>query len=119
VFPAFAELRSCLEMVGMMLKHIQVKPDLLKDPKYQHLFTVEAVNQKVLEGLPFRDAYREVGAIVEKGQFQWKDSELRHTHEGSIGNLGLESIEQRMQMIFGQFPFEKIKKALAALRAGA
>jgi argininosuccinate lyase len=80
-------------MAVLMLRNIIIKKDILKDAKYANLFTVETVNQLVLAGMPFRDAYKKVGLEVEKGNYK-APSELSHTHEGSMGNLYNEAIEK-------------------------
>jgi argininosuccinate lyase len=95
LFPAIAEMDNCLEMTEFMLRHIIVKDGILDDEKYLHLFSVEAVNELVLAGLPFRDAYRQVGQAIEKGKFS-APARLNHTHEGSIGRLCNEEIRARM-----------------------
>ena len=95
LFPAIQELKSCLEMTGFMLSQIQIKEDLLKDEKYKHLYSVEAVNAHVLSGIPFRDAYKNVGNSIENNDFNL-EFELDHTHEGSIGNLCNEQIVKEM-----------------------
>ncbi len=86
LFPAIVELKNCLETTELMLQHIQVKGDILSDEKYKYLFSVEAVNEEVLAGVPFREAYRKVGKAIEEGTFS-AGSKVNHTHEGSIGNL--------------------------------
>lgn len=86
LFPAIEELKSCIDMTGFMLQHINIKPDLLSNEKYAHLFSVERVNDLVLKGTAFRDAYKEVGHQIETGTFTAPPT-LNHTHEGSIGNL--------------------------------
>ncbi len=96
LFPAIAEMDNCLEMTEFMLRHIIVKDGILDDEKYLHLFSVEAVNELVLAGLPFRDAYRQVGQAIEKGEFH-APAQLNHTHEGSIGRLCNEQIRVRMK----------------------
>lgn len=96
LFPAIAEMDNCLEMTEFMLRHIIVKDGILDDEKYLHLFSVEAVNELVLAGLPFRDAYRQVGQAIEKGEFS-APARLNHTHEGSIGRLCNEEIRARME----------------------
>lgn len=96
LFPAIAEMDNCLEMTEFMLRHIIVKDGILDDEKYLHLFSVEAVNELVLAGLPFRDAYRQVGQAIEKGKFS-APARLNHTHEGSIGRLCNEEIRVRMK----------------------
>jgi argininosuccinate lyase len=115
VFPAFGEIQDCLRMAVLMLSQIEVKENLLDDPKYLHLFSVEEVNRRVLQGTPFRDAYREVGEKIMAGGFSVESTELHHTHEGSIGNLCLEEIRQRMKNTLESFPFERIRSALGSL----
>jgi argininosuccinate lyase len=114
LFPAFATLRSCIEMAGLMLSHMQVKENLLNDEKYKYLFSVEEVNKLVLQGVPFRDAYKQIGMAIENGQFTYQTG-IHHTHEGSIGNLCTEAIRQRMQTVYQSFPFDAIEKALQNL----
>lgn len=94
--PAFTTLKECLYMTWFMLEKISVKNDILKDEKYKYLFSVELVNQLVLEGVPFRDAYVEVGRKIEKGEFDIPEK-LNHTHEGSLGNLCNDEIEERFK----------------------
>jgi argininosuccinate lyase len=115
VFPAFAEIRSCLEMASLMLSKIEVKKDLLKDPKYRYLFSVEEVNRRVLEGAPFRDAYRAVGEAIERGEFEVNTTSLHHTHEGSIGNLCLKEIKARSEWVLNEFSFSPIHRAFEQL----
>jgi len=92
--PAFKNLKECLHMTWFMLEKIEVKTDILDDNKYQYLFSVELVNELVLEGMPFRDAYLEVGKRIESGEFKVPEK-LVHTHEGSLGNLCNEEINER------------------------
>jgi len=94
LFPAIIKLNNCLDILTMMLKNIEVKPNLLKEDKYKNLFTVEAVNDLVLSGMPFRDAYKQVAQQVETGGFA-ANRTLNHVHEGSIGNLCNDKIRQR------------------------
>ncbi len=98
LFPAIKELKSCLEIVDFMLQHIVVKQDILNDKKYIHLFSVEAVNAEVLAGVPFREAYKKVGAAIENEDFA-PDFRLNHTHEGSIGNLCNDKIVGLMEVL--------------------
>ncbi len=116
VFPAFAEIRSCIELASLMLSEIQVKENLLADPRYQYAFSVEEVNRRVLEGKTFRDAYREVGEQIERGEFKVSSFELRHTHEGSMGNLCLPMIQARMDSIQERFDFATIQSAILKLK---
>jgi argininosuccinate lyase len=114
LFPAFTDLKNCLHMAAFMLKHITVNADILNDPKYAYLFSVEEVNRMVLNGTPFRDAYKQVGAAIEKGEFN-PDKTLNHTHEGSIGNLGNEQITASVNRVVKSFDFEKVKEAIDKL----
>jgi argininosuccinate lyase len=114
IIPAFENLNNCLQMAGLMLSNIEVKKDLLQDEKYKFLFSVEEVNKLVLQGLPFRDAYKKVGIDIENGNFQYSTA-VNHTHEGSIGNLCNAQIQQAMQNIIQKFNFDKVKIALQQL----
>ncbi|HEX2684693.1 MAG TPA: argininosuccinate lyase, partial [Ferruginibacter sp.] len=102
------------QMMQLMLEHVEVKKDLLSDEKYASLFSVEEVNKLVLTGMPFRDAYKKVGAAVEAGEFTHAGSPL-HTHEGSIGNLCNAEIRSMMDNIILKFDFNKVKIALQQL----
>ncbi|MCU0428376.1 MAG: argininosuccinate lyase [Cytophagaceae bacterium] len=112
--PAFEELISCLQIARYMLEQVQVKKDLLRDEKYKYLFTVEVVNQLVNEGMPFRDAYKEVGMQVEKGTFK-APSEIHHTHEGSLGNLMSAEIRNARDKVLAGFEFNRVEQAIERL----
>ena len=114
LFPAFTELKSCLHMATFMLQNITVKTDILNDPKYAYLFSVEEVNRLTLSGTPFRDAYKQVGLAIEKGEFN-PDKKVNHTHEGSIGNLGNDHIEEAFNKLVNSFDFAKVKRAVEEL----
>lgn len=114
--PAFDRLEDCITMVAYMLDNIKVNTDILEDPKYNVIFSVEEVNRLALEGIPFREAYRQVGASIEAGTFV-PDKNMHHTHEGSIGNLCNDRISARMQQLVNAFPFEQIDKAIDRLTA--
>ena len=101
-------------MAAFMLQHIEVKADILNDPKYAYLFSVEEVNRLVLSGTPFRDAYKQVGLAIEKGEFK-PDKHVNHTHEGSIGNLGNKEIAASFDKLLKSFDFEKVDKAIKQL----
>lgn len=105
LFPAFTEIQNCLNMASFMLEHISVNENILNDPKYDYLFTVDAVNKLVQEGKPFRDAYREIGLQVESGTFK-KPGSISHTHTGSIGNPGNEKIKQQFEKQIAAFKFK-------------
>ncbi len=117
LFPAFRTLMDCMEMAGLMLSHIEIRKDILADEKYKYLFTVEEVNQLVLQGTPFREAYKIVGAKVQDGTFTPSSGREtgRGQHEGSIGNLCTKQIRQQMQSVIRSFPFEKVNTALRKL----
>lgn len=102
LFPAIEELKNCLTVGEFMLRHIQVNETILNDLKYDYLFTVEEVNQLVLKGVSFRDAYRQVGGEVAKGTFT-PQKNIAHTHEGSIGNLCNKEILQKMENVLLTF----------------
>ena len=93
IFPALNDLHDCMEMTMLMLAEIEVKEALLDDPKYKYLFTVEAMNALVQKGFAYRDAYRQIGDQVNEGTFNYSPEELKHVHEGSIGNLCLDEIK--------------------------
>lgn len=116
LFPALVSLNECLEMCTYMLQHIELKDDILKDPKYAYLFSVEVVNELALNGVPFREAYKIVGESIENGTFK-PSEQVNHTHEGSIGNLGNDSITAMMDQILEQFNFEKTRTAIQGLLA--
>ena len=94
---------------------MQVKKNLLADPKYDLLFSVEEVNKLVVQGVPFREAYQIVGKKIEDGAFDGSAREINHTHLGSIGNLGLAEIQDQKAIAWERFGFEKVNKAIAAL----
>ena len=108
--PAFDELKDCLRMVTHMMKEVKINEHILDDDKYALLFSVEEVNRLVLEGIPFRDAYKQVGLNIEAGLFE-PIKKVNHTHEGSIGNLCNNQISALMQSIVEGFAFEKVNEA--------
>jgi argininosuccinate lyase len=114
LFPAIQNLKSCLAMTQLMVSSIQVKENILQDEKYKFLFSVEEVNKLVLSGIPFREAYKQVGVSIENGSYRYS-TEIHHTHEGSIGNLCNKEISAMMSQVLGRFNFQQIDKALAKL----
>ena len=108
--PAFAELDDCLEMAAYMLGAVQVNEHVSEDPKYVYMYSVEEVNRLVTQGVPFRDAYRQVGLAIEQGWFV-PDRNIHHTHEGSIGNLCNDRILAYRDEILHKFTFDKVHKA--------
>jgi argininosuccinate lyase len=117
LFPAFQVLTECIQMAGLMLSNVQIKKDILKDDKYKYLFTVEEVNRLVMQGVPFRDAYKMVGQQVEEGSFTPPPlGEVgREPHEGSIGNLCNDEIKKQMQKVVNSFSFEGVHDAIRTL----
>ncbi len=116
LFPAFQSLNDCLAIAKYMLENITIKNNILDDPKYDYLFSVEVVNNEVLNGVPFREAYRKIGLDIEEGKFQ-PAKEVNHTHEGSIGNLCNDQIERMFKVVKADFGFEKVEAALESLLA--
>ncbi|MDB5121492.1 MAG: argininosuccinate lyase [Sphingobacteriales bacterium] len=114
LFPAFQSLNECLEMTAYMLQHIRIRENILHDEKYAYLFSVEVVNEEVLKGVPFREAYKNVGALIEKGEFKTSGT-VNHTHEGSIGNLCNQEISEAFKQVLSQFTFTKVEEALKKL----
>jgi len=116
LFPAFKTLKDCLQMAALMLSNISVKENIVADEKYKYIFSVEEVNKLVLQGMPFRDAYKKIGLDIEAGKFSYS-TEVNHTHEGSIGNLCNENIEAMMQQNLAAFDFGKVHNAIENLLA--
>lgn len=114
LFPAFQTLKDCLSMASLMISNISVKENILSDQKYQYAFSVEEVNKLVLQGIPFRDAYKQVGMDIEEGKFTYS-TDLQHVHEGSIGNPGNDKIQLMMQQTLIGFGFDKVHEAIAEL----
>lgn len=113
-FPVFDEMDSCLDIVEYAIKGMEINVDIMSDPKYKLAFSVEEVNRLVGEGVPFRDAYRQVADSIKEGSFEFS-GKLSHTHEGSIGNLCNDRIAARFNRIIGSFGFEKVAEAIDAL----
>lgn len=114
LMPAFDEILDCLDIAAFMLENMQVKQNLLDDPKYDLLFSVERVNELVINGIPFRDAYRQVGLEIGEGTYK-APRELHHSHEGSIGNLQNKEIRERMKQELEAFGYEQVERALGEL----
>ncbi len=108
--PAFDELKDCLNMTAYIINKIEVREDILDNPMYDPIFSVEEVNRLAVEGMPFRDAYKKVGLDIEAGKFT-PNKNIHHTHEGSIGNLCNDRIQALMQSILDGFHFEKVEEA--------
>lgn len=100
LFPAIEQLKACLSMMQLMLKSMSVRSNVLQEEKYKYIFSVEAVNELVNKGVPFRDAYAQVGNSIDAGKFSFDATkQLHHTHEGSIGNLCNDKIREEMKRI--------------------
>ncbi|MEM8528216.1 MAG: argininosuccinate lyase [Bacteroidota bacterium] len=114
IFPAIESIKDCLKITDFAVQQIQVNPDILNDSKYNYLYTVEVVNQEVINGTPFREAYKKVGAAVESGSYHF-DGNVQHTHEGSLGNLCNEQIQAKFNHTWKNFGFEKVAAAMEKL----
>ena len=112
--PVFDELRDCLKMTSHIMREVKIKENILDDPKYDFIFSVEEVNRLALNGTPFRDAYKQVGLECEAGTFN-PNKNIHHTHEGSIGNLCNDKIEQLMNSTLKEFDFDKVENAINKL----
>ena len=109
LFPALDKINQCLEMTVYMLSSIRINKNIIDDLKYNYLFTVEEVNRKVLSGMPFRDAYKEVGLNVQNGNFI-PNKDIKHTHKGSIGNLSNTEIREKKTKLLSYHPFCQAKQ---------
>ena len=114
--PAFDELLDCLRMTAYIINKMEVRRDILDNPMYDAIFSVEEVNRLAAEGMPFRDAYKKVGLDIEAGKFT-PNKNIHHTHEGSLGNLCNDRIQALMQQTLSGFNFERVDKAEQALLA--
>ena len=104
LFPALQEGKACLQMTRLMLSHVEIKQGILEDEKYKYLFSVEAVNELVNKGVSFREAYKQIGNQIDKGEFHFDyHQKLNHTHEGSIGNLANDRIAEEMKKVLQKF----------------
>lgn len=112
--PAFDELEDCLRMTTYIIQRMEVNAHILDNPMYDPIFSVEEVNRLSAEGVPFRDAYKQVALQIAQGTYR-ADKQIRHTHEGSIGNLCNEEIKQLMQQLLSAFHFERMEAAEKAL----
>lgn len=112
--PSFKEMNDCLNIVELAVQNMAVNKNILKDSKYDYLFSVEEVNKLVLQGVPFREAYKTIGAQIEEGKFNPVRA-INHTHEGSIGNLCLTEIDLKKQNVLDSFNFANTSNAIEAL----
>jgi len=111
---SFFNMKNCLKILPFILNQLIINPSVLKDEKYKYLFSVEEVNKLVLKGIPFREAYLKIAEAIRNGTYE-PSGELRHTHEGSLGNLCNNKIKEKMDQIMSGFNFEKAEKALSKL----
>jgi argininosuccinate lyase len=114
LFPAFQTIKDSMQMLGLMLSNIEVRDNILDEDKYKFVFSVEEVNRLVQRGVPFREAYQQIGKDIADGSFQ-PFRTIQHTHEGSIGQLCNDKIREQMQQVLAKFPFERVNKCLRAL----
>ncbi len=112
--PAFEEINSCLNIANYMFKHISIRKNIVEEDMYKYIFSVERVNELVLQGVPFRDAYKQVGEEINSGSFK-ANTNINHTHEGSIGNLRNAEIKAEIEKTISSFGFDKVEKAVADL----
>ena len=112
--PTFTELKSCLAIASFAINNIKVNTKIMEDPRYDYVYSVEEVNKRVLGGIPFREAYRQVGDEINKGHFQ-PDKNIHHSHEGSIGNLCLSEVSNKMKNVIHSFNFTRPEKAFRQL----
>ena len=112
--PLFAEMKDCLDIAAYAVENMEVVDHVMDDPKYRFAFSVEEVNRLAQSGVPFRDAYKQVGMAIERGEFEFH-GELHHTHEGSIGNLCTERIAAKMQKQLDRFGFAEVREAIEKL----
>lgn len=112
--PVFAEIKDCIDITTYAIENMEVVDHILDDPKYKYAFSVEEVNRLANEGVPFRDAYKQVGMAIERGEFEFH-GELHHTHEGSIGNLCNQQIADKMNRVMARFGFDKVNAAIDCL----
>ncbi len=113
-FPVFTEMDDCLDIVDFAVRNMEVVEGVMDDPRYKLAFSVEEVNHLVGTGVPFRDAYRQVADAIRQGTFEYHGT-LRHTHEGSLGNLCTDRIRAKKDRIIGGFGFERVSEALEKL----
>lgn len=114
--PSFKEINDCFKVATLAINNMSVNESILEDSKYNYLFSVEEVNKLVLQGIPFREAYKQVGEQIENNSFH-PVKEVSHTHEGSVGNLCLEQISVKKEEVLKDFNFEKVEKAVSQLLA--
>lgn len=114
IIPAINDIKDCLVLAELMLKNIEVKKNILDEPKYKLAFSVEVVNKLVLSGVPFRDAYKQVAYDIKDNKFV-PETHINHTHEGSIGNLCNDQINRKFEEVSASFDFESVDSAVEKL----
>lgn len=112
--PMFVEMDDVLDIALFAVENMEVRDNLMEDPRYKAAFSVEEANRLVSEGMPFRDAYRKVAEEIKDGSFEFHGT-LAHTHEGSVGNLCNEEVAHRMEDVISSFPFDRVASALNSL----
>jgi argininosuccinate lyase len=98
IVPTLQEVKACLDLMTFSLKEVRVNENILEDPKYNYLFTVDSLHELVRQGVPFRDAYKLIGESIKKGTYS-PDKAVQHSHQGSIGNLCLREIRLKMEKL--------------------
>ncbi|XMD98756.1 MAG: argininosuccinate lyase [Candidatus Karelsulcia muelleri] len=109
--PVFEEIKTILLIYVEMLKKLIINKNILNNKKYNYLFSVEVVNSLVKDGFSFREAYKKVGLDIQKGFFS-PITDIKHYHEGSIGNLCNNKLKFIMKKLIKSFNFEKVNKAI-------
>ena len=112
--PAFQELSDCISIAGFAIDHMTVNTNIMDDDRYKYVYSVEDVNKLVMQGVPFRDAYKQVGGQINAGTYE-PTREVSHTHAGSIGNLCLDEIAEKMAAVVEGYEFDQIEKAYSEL----
>lgn len=112
--PAFQELNDCISIAGFAIDNMTVNTNIMADDRYKYAYSVEDVNKLVMQGVPFRDAYKQVGGQINAGTYE-PSREVNHTHAGSIGNLCLDEIAEKMVAVVEGYEFERIEKAYSEL----
>ena len=112
--PAFQELSDCVSIAGFAIDHMKINTNIMDDDRYKYAYSVEDVNKLVMQGVPFRDAYKEIGGRINAGTYE-PTRDVNHTHAGSIGNLCLDEIAEKMVAILEGYEFEQIEAAYGQL----
>jgi argininosuccinate lyase len=112
--PAFEELSDCIHIAGFAIDNMKVNTNVMDDDRYKYVYSVEDVNKLVMQGVPFRDAYKQIGTQINAGTYE-PTKEVNHTHAGSLGNLCLDEIAEKMVTVLESFEFEQIEAAYQEL----